>query len=131
MVVRNRTVLQKSSPIFHHFCFPLHITRGDDVLKLAEVRVAYCFPSNRHTLLNSLLQTKNICGLVSHKLQVYHVNLEVGDVVITATDGLFDNLYEKEIVSIVCRLLEQGLEPQVLNVSTKPLLHQWLLNCVD
>ncbi|CAF2068054.1 unnamed protein product [Brassica oleracea var. botrytis] len=79
MVVRNRTVLQKSSPIFHHFCFPLHITRGDDVLKLAEV---------------------------------YHVNLEVGDVVITATDGLFDNLYEKEIVSIVCRLLEQGLEPQ-------------------
>ncbi|KAF3604151.1 hypothetical protein F2Q69_00032934 [Brassica cretica] len=43
---------------------------------------------------------------------VYHVNLEVGDVVITATDGLFDNLYEKEIVSIVCRLLEQGLEPQ-------------------
>ncbi|XP_056866440.1 dolichyl-diphosphooligosaccharide--protein glycosyltransferase subunit 1A-like [Raphanus sativus] len=29
-----------------------------------------------------------------------------------ATDGLFDNLYEKEIVSIVCRLLEQGLEPQ-------------------
>nr|VDC73957.1 unnamed protein product [Brassica rapa] len=79
MVVRNRTVLQKSSPMFHHFCFPLHITQGDDVLKLAEV---------------------------------YHVNLEVGDVVITATDGLFDNLYEKEIVSIVCRLLEQGLEPQ-------------------
>ncbi|XP_009121595.2 probable protein phosphatase 2C 62 isoform X1 [Brassica rapa] len=79
MVVRNRTVLQKSSPMFHHFCFPLHITRGDDILKLAEV---------------------------------YHVNLEEGDVVITASDGLFDNLYEKEIVSIVCRLLEQGLEPQ-------------------
>lgn len=43
------------------------------------------------------------------------MNLEEGDVVITASDGLFDNLYEKEIVSIVCRLLEQGLEPQVLN----------------
>ncbi|KAJ0252010.1 protein phosphatase 2C 62 [Hirschfeldia incana] len=79
IVIRNRTVLQKSSPMFHHFCFPLHITQGDDVLKLAEV---------------------------------YHVNLEEGDVVVTATDGLFDNLYEKEIVSIVCRLLEQGLEPQ-------------------
>ncbi|KAG2250008.1 hypothetical protein Bca52824_089636 [Brassica carinata] len=79
MVIRNRTVLQKSSPIFHHFCFPLHITRGDDILKLSEV---------------------------------YHVNLEEGDVVLLATDGLFDNLYEKEIVSIVCRLLEQGLEPQ-------------------
>ncbi|KAF8047017.1 hypothetical protein N665_3258s0002 [Sinapis alba] len=79
MVIRNRTVLQKSSPMFHHFCFPLHITRGDDVLKLAEV---------------------------------YHVNVEEGDVVITATDGLFDNLYEKEIVSMVCRLLEQSLEPQ-------------------
>lgn len=43
------------------------------------------------------------------------MNLEEGDVIITATDGLFDNLYEKEIVSIVCRLLEQSLEPQVLN----------------
>lgn len=44
------------------------------------------------------------------------MNLEEGDVVITATDGLFDNLYEKEIVSIVCSSLEQSLEPQVLNV---------------
>uniref|UniRef100_A0A1J3G3J4 Protein phosphatase n=1 Tax=Noccaea caerulescens TaxID=107243 RepID=A0A1J3G3J4_NOCCA len=80
MVIRNGTVLQKSSPMFHHFCFPLQIRPGDDdVLKLAGV---------------------------------YHVNLEEGDVVITATDGLFDNLYEKEIVSIVCRSLEQSLEPQ-------------------
>ncbi|KAG7545221.1 PPM-type phosphatase domain [Arabidopsis suecica] len=79
MVIREGTVLQNSSPMFHHFCFPLHITQGCDVLKLAEV---------------------------------YHVNLEEGDVVIAATDGLFDNLYEKEIVSIVCRSLEQSLEPQ-------------------
>lgn len=68
------------------------------------------------------------------------MNLEEGDVVITATDGLFDNLYEKEIVSIVCRSLERSLEPQVLSVfnsflfirvETKKaylLLHQCLLN---
>ncbi|CAH8274470.1 unnamed protein product [Arabidopsis lyrata] len=79
MVIREGTVFQKSSPMFHHFCFPLHIRQGDDVLKHAEV---------------------------------YHVILEEGDVVIAATDGLFDNLYEKEIVSIVCRSLEQSLEPQ-------------------
>ncbi|XP_023634220.1 probable protein phosphatase 2C 62 isoform X2 [Capsella rubella] len=79
MVIRDGTVYQKSSPMFHHFCFPLQITQGCDVLKLAEV---------------------------------YHVNLEEGDVVIAATDGLFDNLYEKEIVSIVCRSLDQNLEPQ-------------------
>lgn len=59
---------------------------------------------------------KNICGLVLHNLQIYHVNLEEGDVIITATDGLFDNLYEKEIVAIVCRLLEQSLEPQVPSI---------------
>lgn len=44
------------------------------------------------------------------------MNLEECDVVIAATDGLFDNLYEKEIVSIVCKSLDQNLEPQVLNV---------------
>ncbi|XP_010432553.1 PREDICTED: probable protein phosphatase 2C 62 [Camelina sativa] len=79
MVIRDGTVLQKSSPMFHHFCFPLHITQGCDVLNLAEV---------------------------------YNVKLDEGDVVIAATDGLFDNLYEKEIVSIVCGSLEQSLEPQ-------------------
>ncbi|XP_010447232.1 PREDICTED: probable protein phosphatase 2C 62 isoform X2 [Camelina sativa] len=79
IVIRDGTVLQKSSPMFHHFCFPLQITQGCDVLKLAEV---------------------------------YNVKLDEGDVVIVATDGLFDNLYEKEIVSIVCESLEQSLEPQ-------------------
>lgn len=58
----------------------------------------------------------NICGL-----QVYHVNLEEGDVVITATDGLFDNLYERSIVSIVCRSLKQSLEPQVLTLLVNQL----------
>lgn len=68
----------------------------------------------------------NICGLALHNLQVYHVILEEGDVVIAATDGLFDNLYEKEIVSIVCRSLEQSLEPQVLNVLNSVLSFFWL-----
>lgn len=68
----------------------------------------------------------NICGLALHNLQVYRVILEEGDVVIAATDGLFDNLYEKEIVSIVCRSLEQSLEPQVLNVLNSVLCFFWL-----
>ncbi|KAL1215859.1 putative protein phosphatase 2C 62 [Cardamine amara subsp. amara] len=37
MVIRDGTVLQKSSSMFHHFGFPLQITQGDDVLKLTEV----------------------------------------------------------------------------------------------
>ncbi|WZZ23964.1 hypothetical protein YC2023_007365 [Brassica napus] len=71
--------------------------------------IIFVFPCTSHEAMMSLnLQRYEL--LIA--FQVYHVNLEVGDVVITATDGLFDNLYEKEIVSIVCRLLEQGLEPQ-------------------
>lgn len=46
--------------------------------------------------------------------QVYHVHLDEGDVLITATDGLFDNLYEQEIASIVSKSLQENMQPQVL-----------------
>lgn len=47
-------------------------------------------------------------------LQVYEVDLYEKDVIITATDGLFDNLYERDIVSIVSKSLQESLRPQVL-----------------
>ncbi|PSS26216.1 Protein like [Actinidia chinensis var. chinensis] len=42
----------------------------------------------------------------------YEIELNVGDVVVTATDGLFDNLYEQEIASIVSKSLEANLKPE-------------------
>ncbi|KAL3814428.1 hypothetical protein ACJIZ3_015696 [Penstemon smallii] len=41
----------------------------------------------------------------SHLAEVYQVEVEEEDVIITATDGLFDNLYDEEISSIVLKLL--------------------------
>ncbi|KAL9224748.1 hypothetical protein vseg_000757 [Gypsophila vaccaria] len=38
----------------------------------------------------------------------YHVELKDGDIIVTATDGLFDNLYEHDIVSLVCEAVEDG-----------------------
>ncbi|TYG80751.1 hypothetical protein ES288_D02G241300v1 [Gossypium darwinii] len=47
-------------------------------------------------------------------VEVYKVDLYEKDVIITATDGLFDNLYERDIVSIVSKSLQESLRPQVL-----------------
>ncbi|KMZ66594.1 putative Protein phosphatase 2c [Zostera marina] len=44
-------------------------------------------------------------------IQMYAIELEEGDVIVTATDGLFDNLYEREIINIVSRSLEDSLDP--------------------
>lgn len=33
--------------------------------------------------------------------------------IITATDGLFDNLYEQEIASVISKSLQASLKPQV------------------
>ncbi|TQD74101.1 hypothetical protein C1H46_040385 [Malus baccata] len=54
----------------------------------------------------------------SELIEKYRIDLDEGDVVVTATDGLFDNLYEREITSIVLKSLQTGLELQVhsLNV---------------
>ncbi|KAE8721793.1 putative protein phosphatase 2C BIPP2C1 [Hibiscus syriacus] len=45
-------------------------------------------------------------------VEVYRIDLDENDVIITATDGLFDNLYGKDIASIVFRSLQENLRPQ-------------------
>ncbi|XP_021751047.1 probable protein phosphatase 2C 62 isoform X2 [Chenopodium quinoa] len=80
VIIRNGTVVQKSSPMVHEFSFPYAIGLGDDSVEDAEE---------------------------------YHIDLEDGDVIITATDGLFDNLYDQEIASMVSKVLEAGMTLQV------------------
>ncbi|KAM3291174.1 putative protein phosphatase 2C 62 [Capsicum chacoense] len=48
----------------------------------------------------------------SQLLEEYKVELDEGDIIVTATDALFDNLYDQEIVSIVSRSLEADKSPQ-------------------
>ncbi|GMJ12936.1 hypothetical protein HRI_004962800 [Hibiscus trionum] len=45
-------------------------------------------------------------------VEVYRIDLDENDVIITATDGLFDNLYEKDIASIVFKSLQENSRPQ-------------------
>lgn len=47
-------------------------------------------------------------------VEEYHFELEDGDVIIAATDGLFDNLYEQEVASIVSKSVGAGMEPKEL-----------------
>ncbi|KAF7129247.1 hypothetical protein RHSIM_Rhsim10G0057000 [Rhododendron simsii] len=43
---------------------------------------------------------------------VYRIDLDDGDVIVTATDGLFDNLYNREIASVVFKSLQANLKPE-------------------
>ncbi|KAH7656256.1 Protein-serine/threonine phosphatase protein [Dioscorea alata] len=47
----------------------------------------------------------------SKLIQEYNMALDEGDVVVTATDGLFDNIYEEEIAAIVSKSLQASLKP--------------------
>ncbi|KAK3157430.1 hypothetical protein QOZ80_2AG0122120 [Eleusine coracana subsp. coracana] len=44
-------------------------------------------------------------------VQNYTIDLEEGDVIVTATDGLFDNVYEQEVASIISKSLQADLKP--------------------
>ncbi|XP_062177421.1 probable protein phosphatase 2C 71 isoform X3 [Alnus glutinosa] len=48
----------------------------------------------------------------SELIEGYKIDLYEGDVIITATDGLFDNLYEQEIASVISKSLQASLKPQ-------------------
>ncbi|KAL4588511.1 hypothetical protein LXL04_001402 [Taraxacum kok-saghyz] len=45
-------------------------------------------------------------------VEEYIIELEEGDIVVSATDGLFDNLYEKEIAMVVSKSLQAGMKPE-------------------
>ncbi|CAN6290373.1 unnamed protein product [Urochloa humidicola] len=47
----------------------------------------------------------------SKLVQKYAIDLQEGDAIVTATDGLFDNVYEEEVASIVSKSLEADLKP--------------------
>ncbi|KAL6645464.1 hypothetical protein ACP70R_017072 [Stipagrostis hirtigluma subsp. patula] len=44
-------------------------------------------------------------------VQKYNIELQEGDVIVTATDGLFDNVYEEEVAAVVSKSVEAGLKP--------------------
>ncbi|WOK97622.1 putative protein phosphatase 2C BIPP2C1 [Canna indica] len=48
----------------------------------------------------------------SRYIETYKIDLDEGDVIVTATDGLFDNLYEQEIAAIVSKSLQANLKPR-------------------
>ena len=61
------------------------------------------------------------CNLYQHVVlrllfltgQKYDIDLQEGDVIVTATDGLFDNVYEEEVAGTVSKSLEADLKPTV------------------
>jgi len=46
-------------------------------------------------------------------LQKYTIDLQEGDVIVTASDSLFDNVYEEEVAGIVSKSLEADIKPTV------------------
>jgi len=45
----------------------------------------------------------------------YDCNVEKGDIVILASDGLYDNLYTKDIVAVINRYINKELKSQKIN----------------
>ncbi|KAK2986914.1 hypothetical protein RJ640_009057 [Escallonia rubra] len=48
----------------------------------------------------------------SELLEQYRFDLDEGDVIVTATDGLFDNVYEQDIASTVSKSLQANLKAE-------------------
>ncbi|KAF6138596.1 hypothetical protein GIB67_032490 [Kingdonia uniflora] len=56
-------------------------------------------------------------GLYTQKLMsklVFNVPMAPGDIIVTGTDGLFDNLFSNEITAVIVHAIRAGLELQVV-----------------
>ncbi|CAM8922648.1 unnamed protein product [Rhodiola kirilowii] len=45
-------------------------------------------------------------------VECYEIELDEGDAIIAATDGLFDNMYDQEIASVVTKSLQANMSPE-------------------
>lgn len=52
-------------------------------------------------------------------MQNYSIDLKERDVIVTASDGLFDNMYEQEIADVISKSLDTDLKPTVINSACK------------
>jgi len=75
MVIRNEKILLESAEHQHEFNYPYQLGIGEDGKPHGQDRPA--------------------------DAQVYRMQLEKGDIVVMGTDGLFDNLWPKQILSII------------------------------
>lgn len=95
LVVRNGTVLARSTPMQRGFNFPYQIGSEGDDPAMAEN---------------------------------FQVSVASGDVLVLATDGVYDNLYEREIVDTVEAGHSKGVEPGTVAMWLVKLAHNAGLN---
>ncbi|KAF8398685.1 hypothetical protein HHK36_014540 [Tetracentron sinense] len=78
---------------------------------IREDRIIYCSPVQLHRFnCPYQLGSGSKCDPPS-SAQVLKVPIEVGDIVVAGTDGLFDNLFKHEIADMVIQGMRDGMEP--------------------
>ncbi|KAK9669995.1 hypothetical protein RND81_13G169100 [Saponaria officinalis] len=61
--------------------------------------------------------------------QVFTFPVAPGDVIVAGTDGLFDNMYDNEITTLVVQAMRAGLEPQVTAQNIANLAQERAKDC--
>ncbi|KAL5762240.1 hypothetical protein ACOSP7_018504 [Xanthoceras sorbifolium] len=102
MVIRHGAVIYQSPVQQHRFNYPFQL--GNDYINQC--------PGSAEILLLILIRSSCIHHLAS-SIEL-EVTVKSGDVIITETDGLFDNLFPCEILRAVIQGIEGGLMPQIL-----------------
>jgi protein phosphatase PTC7 len=95
MVIRDKNILMESGEHQHQFNFPFQLGIGEDGMPHGNDR--------------------------PEDAQVYKMQLEKGDIVVMGTDGLFDNLWPKQILSHIDTNL---LNPKDLSKDLATLAYQ-------
>ena len=60
---------------------------------------------------------------------MFNVEVAVGDVIVAGTDGLFDNLYDTEVVSMVVQATRSGASPDITAKKIASLAREHAADC--
>ncbi|KAL8523782.1 hypothetical protein ACS0TY_013667 [Phlomoides rotata] len=85
-------------------------------------------PVQQHAFNYTFQLESGSAGNLPSSGQVFTVAVAPGDVIIAGTDGLFDNLYNNDIVAIVVHAVRAGLGPQVTAKKIAALARQRALD---
>lgn len=91
-------------------------------------RLVFKSPAQQHNF-NVPFQLENGGGDPPDAAQVFTVEVAVGDVVVAGTDGVFDNLYDSELVTIVVQATRSGLSPDITAKNIASLARERAQDC--
>jgi len=94
-------ILQDSKPQQHTFNTPFQLTKLPTIAQIEKKLKQKGYTYDQISKVIAQFNRQEFCKDAPEAAQLYKIDIQEGDLLIVATDGVFDNLFQDEIIDII------------------------------